>query len=409
MTPPVLTVSGLSKRYSHSLSRGLAYALRDIGRELVPGAGTALRRDEFWALDGIGLDLAAGEGLAIVGGNGAGKSTLLKLIAGLLKPDRGRVVVRGRCHPIIELGAGLNPLLTGRENIRFGAALRGLRGRAVARLEEEAIDFAGIEEAIDSTVQSYSTGMKARLSYALAAQLRADLLLVDEVLTVGDFAFQRKCMSHMRTYLDEGGALLLVSHNAFQIQAVCERGLLLDHGRPAFAGTAAETLNRMFDVTAEAEAEAEAAPAPAAAAGGESGALQLVDIIAEGPDGGAAETGAPLHIRVRYRCEKPVEISWQFNLWTSDQWVCVTGAVSPGPMRLEAGEGELVARIPRLPLLPGRYGLRVALLDPEGRLPLVARGWSDGAVPVRVTGHPSAASNVEAQLQQLVATDVDWG
>src|SRR5688572_9077508 len=212
MTDKVLTVSDLSKRYSQSLRRSLAYAVRDFGRELWPWASgePRLRKGEFWALDGISFSLGRGEAMGIVGHNGAGKSTLLKALYGLIKPDRGEIRIRGRTEALIELGTGFNGLLSGRENVMVGAVLHGFDSGRARRLVDQVVDFAELAEFIDAPVQSYSSGMRARLAYALASQLEPDLLLVDEVLAVGDVTFQRKCFNHMRAYLDNGGALLFV-------------------------------------------------------------------------------------------------------------------------------------------------------------------------------------------------------
>ena len=245
----MISVSHLSKKYCHELRRGLWYGVRDIAREIIPRRGEAgLRPGEFWALDDVSFEVRRGESLAITGANGAGKSTLLKILYGILKPDRGEVRVSGRVEALIELGAGFNPVLTGRENVRVGAALHGLNARETAALMERVLDFSELGAFVDDPVQSYSSGMKARLAYALAANLDPDVLLVDEVLAVGDFAFQRKCVRHMQSYLAGGGALLFVSHNMYQMQAICERGFLLDHGRLTFEGSAVEMLNRLHEL-----------------------------------------------------------------------------------------------------------------------------------------------------------------
>jgi lipopolysaccharide transport system ATP-binding protein len=398
---PVLAVSGLSKKYSQSLRRGLGYALRDMAHEFLPGRSQDLRREEFWALQDVSFEVAPGDALAVIGGNGAGKSTLLKLLFGLLKPDRGEIRIAGRTEAILELGTGFGPLLSGRENIRVGAALHHMRGADLRRLEEKVIQFADIGDAIDAPVISYSTGMKARLAFALAAHLEPDILLVDEALTVGDFAFQRKCIAHIRDYLSGGGALLLVSHNAFQIQAVCNRGIYLESGRLAFEGTAVEALDRMFD--ARAEAVGPLRPPP-----DEDVPVTIEEIVAEGPGGGAPRTLEPLRIAVRYRCREAVEVNWSFGVYTSDQWVCITGSFDESPRRLEPGTGEVSCLVPRLPLLPGRYLLRVAIVDPATRYPFAMSQWN-GGLPLRVEGETSATRNAQAQLQQLVALDVDWG
>jgi lipopolysaccharide transport system ATP-binding protein len=399
---PILSVRGVSKKFAKQLRRSLAYGMRDMARELVPSprAGT-LRAGEFWAVDNVSFDVRPGESLAVVGHNGAGKSTLLKMLFGLLKPDRGEIRIGGRTEAIIELATGFTGLLSGRENIEMGAALHGFSARRTRDLIDRVIDFAELEEFIDAPVQSYSSGMKARLSYGLSAQLEPDLLLVDEVLAVGDLAFQRKCVSHMRSYLDQGGALLLVSHNTYQIQSVCRRGLMLDRGRTAFAGSAVDTLNHLF------EQRAASAPLPARNAGAE-GPVVIEAVTAEAPDLSPLRTNAPMEITVRYRCIERIDVAWSFGIWTADQWVCITSCYEEQERRLEPGSGELRCLVPRLPLMPGPYIVRAAIVDPATRLSIALFGWNNAGLPIEVRSEASAILNAQSQLNQLVALDVEW-
>ena len=391
-----LSVRGLSKKYCHSLQRSLRYGLIDIARELVPRRGreTGLREGEFWALDDVSFELARGESLAVLGRNGAGKSTLLKVLYGLLKPDRGEVQVAGHAEALIELGTGINPVLTGRENVRLGAALRGLDRRESRDLIDRVIDFAELEDFIDVPVQSYSAGMKARLSYALGAHLDPDVLLVDEVLAVGDIAFQRKCASHMRSYLDRGGSLLLVSHNTWHIQSVCDRGILLDRGRLVFSGTAVETLNAMLEQRPEVSPSFSPSKAP----------LVIEEVRADN----TAVTGEPLRISVRYRAEKPADVMWGFSIWTLDQSVCVAGEHDMTSRTIVPGEGELTCLIPRLPLVGGRYAMRAGIVDAATLLPLALHGWDGSWAVLDVRSRADWQSNAQRTLGQLVTMEVEW-
>lgn len=402
MSSPLLCVDGLSKRYCRSARASMAYALRDIGGELRGSSAQAqLRPGEFWALDEISFTLCEGESLAVAGHNGAGKSTLLKVLHGLLKPDRGEVRLRGRVEALIELGAGFNPVLTGRENVDLWCALNGLGARETRALLDRVVDFSELDAFIDTPLSSYSSGMRARLAFALSVGLEPDLLLVDEALAVGDHNFQRKCLNHMRAFVAGGGALLFVSHNSYQVQAVCERGILLDHGRIAFSGSAVETMSRMLE-----ERTAERPPS-AGAAGGE-GPLEIRHLTAAAPDGGPARTGEPLRIALRYRAAEPIEIVWGFSFWTLDQWICITGDSSLAPLRVEHGEGELACDIPRLPLLPGRYAIRAAITEAGSLAVLAESGWKGPAATVDVTAPPDLLTNAQTQLGQLVTLDVDW-
>ncbi|MEA2568303.1 MAG: lipopolysaccharide transport system ATP-binding protein [Acidobacteriota bacterium] len=398
----VLAVSHLSKKYCRELRRALWYGVVDTARELLPSArALTLRAGEFLALDDVSFDVRAGDALAVIGANGAGKSTLLRILYGLLKPDGGEVRLRGRVEALIELGTGFNPLLTGRENIGVGAALYGLTRRETDVLAEEVVEFAEVAEAIDAPVQSYSSGMKARLAYALAAHLKPDILLVDEVLAVGDAAFQRKCVSHMNAYLERGGALLFVSHNTHQIQSLCNRGILLERGRLTFTGTAVETLNRMFEQRLGAT-PGERVSAPAI------GPIVITEVLAEPLQRDEIRSGEPLRITIRYRADEPVDVAWGFSIWTADQWVCVCGESDLTRRTLPSGDGELTCVIPRLPLVGGRYSLRAAIQDFETKQPLALYGWHDAAATLDVRSDATLLGNAQMELNQLVRVDVEW-
>jgi len=399
----LLSVSDVSKKYCRELNRALWYGLVDCTRELIPFGSSRrprLREHEFWALRDISFTLRRGEALAIVGDNGAGKSTLLKLLHGLLKPDTGEIRIRGKVGAIIELGTGLQGELTGRENVVIGATLQGLDAVQSRRLLDEVVAFSELGPAIDAPLQTYSTGMKARLAYALQAHLRPDLLLVDEALAVGDVAFQRKCLHHMRHLLSQGSALLLVSHNTYQIQAVCDRGVFLEHGLLTFSGTAVEAVQRLLQQRPSSR--------PSATGDCGSGPVTIRDVSIASASGAALEMHQSLTLRVRYEASERTQFVWSFSIWTQDQWVCVTGSLDETTRIAQVGAGELACTVPNLRLLPGYYVLRVALLEPATLQPLALYGWNDAGAVLHVTAQASALTNLQMQLNQLVTTDVDW-
>lgn len=228
---PVLEVCSVSKRFARRLQTSLRYGVVDALRDMTGlPSRQGLGHEEFWALDDVSFTVRRGESIGLLGANGAGKSTLLKIIAGLIKPDRGQVTVRGRVGALIELGAGMHPLLSGRENIRVNAAVLGLTQRELAAKLDEIIAFADLGEFIDAPVQSYSSGMRVRLGFAVAAHLEPDLLLVDEVLAVGDVSFRMKCFQRIEKLISAGTSLILVSHSVIDIARVCSRVLVLKHG-----------------------------------------------------------------------------------------------------------------------------------------------------------------------------------
>jgi ABC-type polysaccharide/polyol phosphate transport system ATPase subunit len=206
------------------------------------------QRTEFWALRGVDLTVGKGEWLGLIGSNGSGKSTLLRIVAGILRPTAGEVVVRGRVAPMIELGVGFQPDLTGRENVYLGTSLYGLSKRATDRICEQVVEFSELGEFIDEPVKNYSTGMYARLGFAIAVHLVPDILLVDEVLAVGDERFQRKCLERMEQIRRGGTTLILVSHDLATIEQMCDRICLLVRGRLDAEGDPGKVIARYREV-----------------------------------------------------------------------------------------------------------------------------------------------------------------
>jgi lipopolysaccharide transport system ATP-binding protein len=234
MTETLIKVEGLSKKFCRSLKKSLWYGAQDIGSELLGrrhGADGVLRPDEFWAVKDISFELKRGECLGLIGHNGAGKTTLLRILNGLIRPDQGRIEMRGKVGALIALGAGFNPILTGRENIYVNAAVLGMDKHHVDSKIDEIIDFAEIREFINSPVQTYSSGMQVRLGFAVAAILiEPDILFLDEVMAVGDIGFAIKCLNTVRRITNKS-AVVFVSHNMQQISWFCTRVMVMDHGK----------------------------------------------------------------------------------------------------------------------------------------------------------------------------------
>lgn len=197
-------------------------------------------KQRFTALRNITLRIPAGQAVGVVGSNGAGKSTLLSLVAGLCPPDRGTVTVHGRIAPLLQLGAGFHPDLTGVENLQLNAALLGYSAEKTAEASSRIVEFAGIGPFIDQPLRTYSSGMSMRLAFSIAIHAEPDILIIDEVLAVGDQAFQAKCMNKILEFKEQGKTLLFVSHSTSAVQKLCERALWLDHGELVMDGEAAE-------------------------------------------------------------------------------------------------------------------------------------------------------------------------
>ena len=451
--PALVTVEAVSKKYCRDLEKSLRYGLHDIGRALVGGGADpgSLRDGEFWALSEVSLELGAGECLGVIGPNGAGKSTLLKLIQGRLHPDRGRIVVRGKLAAISELGIGFNPVLSGRENIFHNAALLGLSRDETLGLLGQIIEFSELEEFIDAPVFTYSSGMRARLGYAVAAHLDPDALLIDEVLTVGDLAFRRKCVQHMQRFLARGKAVLLVSHEMYSVQTLCTRAIYLERGEVVFAGASTEAVNLYL------KARRGLAPRPAAPSTGDSPAALAAGVDAgvdagavggstaveapasPGADGrllprqpsarepviitgvaietlepgvgGELRSGCRARVIVRYQAHaKRERLFWAFRIATADLLVQVTSGILPAESfpenRLVAGEGSLSCILPRLTLTAGTYAMRAVVAEPEGTL-LAMFGFEDAPLYFNVASGASAVDNMHEMSGDLVTLTVE--
>ncbi|MGB0897344.1 MAG: ABC transporter ATP-binding protein, partial [Flavobacteriaceae bacterium] len=232
----LIQVEGLSKKFCKDLKTSLWYGVKDLASNVLGNnAPRNLRDKEFWAVRDVSFKLRRGECLGLIGHNGAGKSTLLKMLNGLIKPDEGQIQIKGRVGALIELGAGFNPILTGRENIYNNGAVLGFSKAEIDKKVEEIIDFSEIREFIDMPVQNYSSGMKVRLGFAVAAQMEPDVLIIDEVLAVGDLGFRIKCMSRIQKLL-KNCAVIFVSHSMPQVAMVSTEYMLLDKGKVSSSG-----------------------------------------------------------------------------------------------------------------------------------------------------------------------------
>ena len=235
-TQVLLRANGLGKKYARSLRQAVNYGMRDVMSEMFGRKRQAqLRQDEFWALKDVGFELARGECLAVLGSNGAGKSTLLKLLSGMLLPDGGSIERHGRMEKMIELSGGFSPQLTGRENVALRARLLGLTATQLAQRIDEIVDFAEIAEFIDTPVQFYSSGMRSRLGFALSVVMQPDILIIDEVLAVGDLGFRMKCYERV-DQMRASAAVILVSHSMNHVARMASRALVLHKGRVAHLG-----------------------------------------------------------------------------------------------------------------------------------------------------------------------------
>lgn len=257
MQKKLVTVQATSKKFCHQLKRSMWYGLSDLTSSML-GLSTnrsQLRPKEFWALKDVSFELKPGECLGLIGRNGAGKSTLLKMLNGLIQPDEGSIQISGKVGALIELGAGFNPILSGIENIYINGQILGFTKKEIDQKLTAIADFAEIDEFLETPVQNYSSGMRARLGFAVAAQMEPDILLVDEVLAVGDMKFRSKCYRRIAQLKRQGTAIILVSHNANTILSVCDQALYLKRGKVITYGAAFEAMAQYEEDLLEVELE----------------------------------------------------------------------------------------------------------------------------------------------------------
>ncbi|MFW5682906.1 MAG: ABC transporter ATP-binding protein, partial [Phycisphaeraceae bacterium] len=245
MTDAAIQVEGLSKRYRLGATQGLSSRFMTLAKGRIP------RRDSFWALKDVSFEVPRGEVLGVIGGNGAGKSTLLKILSRITDPTEGRAVVRGRVGSLLEVGTGFHPELTGKENIFLSGAVLGMSRAEVKRRFDEIVDFAGVEKFLHTPVKRYSSGMYVRLAFAVAAHLQPEVLIVDEVLAVGDASFQSRCLGRMSEVAKSGRTVLFVSHNMAAISQLCQQVLLLRDGQTQLISKPEEAIARYLPTPSE--------------------------------------------------------------------------------------------------------------------------------------------------------------
>jgi ABC-type polysaccharide/polyol phosphate transport system ATPase subunit len=316
---------------------------RDLTGQLRHLRADGLRRSFRWALADVSMHVEPGGSLALIGPNGSGKSTLLKILTGVMEPHAGTVALRGRIGALIEVKAGIHPDLTGRENVFLYGTLLGLRRRQVAARFDEIVAFAELEESIDRQVKYYSGGMSMRLGFAVAAFLDPDILIVDEVLAVGDATFQQRCLDRIRTVMAAGTTLVFVSHDLAVVESTCEQALWLNGGRAAAFGPMAEVMAQyrrwVDDVAASSEP-----------VGGD---VALLDVAVVPPDGaGPVRASGPLCVDlvVKSRTSRPASVCVGISEGTASPTVFLRRNLGLG-----AGETQLRCEIPSLPLPRGRY------------------------------------------------------
>ncbi len=316
------------------------------------------RKKEVWALRDISFEVQEGESVGIIGNNGAGKSTLLKLLSRITAPTSGEIKIRGRLSALIEIGSGFHPELTGRENIFLSASMLGMSRSEIARKVESIVEFAGVSEYIDVPVKRYSTGMYVRLGFSIAAHLDPDILLLDEVLAVGDLAFQSKCLDLIAKLREDGRTIVLISHDLGAIQRLCDRVILLHQGQLIMSGTPTDVIDhyQQMAIGEESYQLTDEAYQKSATCSYISFASTAMD---EAPC-----TGYPMFARFGFRARVPLEnVVFNVLIYWPSGYLCtqLTTAVSDPRVQLTSGSGEVEFYCPVLEIQPGWYRVDISI------------------------------------------------
>lgn len=367
----IIDVQDVWKIYCRNLKRAMWYGVKDLGTELV-GLGRdrptgELRRGEFYAVKNASFQVRQGECVAMIGPNGAGKSTMLKMINGLVRPNSGKINIRGKIGALIELGTGFNPILSGRENIYVNASILGLKRQEVHEIFDEIVEFAELGHVIDDPVKTYSSGMKVRLGFSVAANLRPNLLIMDEILAVGDVGFRMKCFGHLKNLIDNGVAIILVSHAMSMLQRVATRGIVFHQGQIVHdgdtqtAGTMYEELVNVRKEKDEGQKEEEKR--------NQNATLLKVEVLDElGNHRDEFETGENLRVAVELECRHDIpdaRLIVALASPTHGVLSAVSSAYKDVSLRLKTGTNRVVLNINSLPLLVGNYHFNVSLYGPQ--------------------------------------------
>jgi len=384
---PSIRVHGLWKRFRKGSSSGLLWEalLKRLSRR---------PDDSFWALSDVSFEVQPGEALGVIGPNGAGKSTLLKILSRILRPDRGQIHVQGRLSGLIEVGAGFHGDLTGRENIFVNGAILGMSRQDIRRQMDAIVDFAGIREFLDMPVKRYSSGMYVRLGFSVAAHMQPDVLLVDEVLSVGDVCFKTKCMDVMRNFLRRGTSVLFVSHNLAAIKRFCDRVVLLDHGCVRSIGHPDAAIAEYSRLVSDLE-EANPTGLENSPIGGRSrgnGPARILAVRMLDENRAPARTfvsGRPMSLEIDYAFDPAAtdlgepNFAISVHMFGAGLFYQFESRRDGLRMSRAPGSGTVAVHLPSLSLGEGVYQIGVALADEKG---LPEHDWHDRAYRFNVIG-----------------------
>jgi homopolymeric O-antigen transport system ATP-binding protein len=421
MSSRAIEVEGLGKQYRIGASMPAYRTLRDSIADMARGRRERPSREMIWALRDVSFEVEQGRAIGVIGANGAGKTTLLKILSRITEPTAGEARVCGLVGSLLEVGTGFHPELTGRENTYLNGAILGMPRREITRKFDEIVSFAGVEKFIDTPVKRYSSGMYVRLAFAVAAHLDSDILLVDEVLSVGDFGFQRRCLGKMQEQTSaEGRTVLFVSHNLASVKMLTERCLWLDKGRIQAFGPTDEVFRRYVASHGESTrggfvdlSDVTVGRPRGKQLGGELcfESLELID--AEGRRTDTHLSGDPITFRIQVRATQPVSARVTVRCLVSTVEGVVVFSTESGPREaeLEPGVYEITMALDPSPLQPGTYTVELDVVTMSDYAAAASQDLLPTAATFHVEDNPAFADERFAILYErrgLVRVDGEW-
>jgi ABC-2 type transport system ATP-binding protein len=379
----VIDVEGISKKFK--IHHGRHQSLKE--RMLHPKSGST---EIFSALSDISFQIDTNETVGLVGHNGSGKSTLLKCICGVLQPTSGQIRIRGSLAALLELGAGFQTELSGRDNVYLYGAMLGFSKRMVDGIFDDVVAFSEIEQFIDTQVKFYSSGMYVRLAFAVAVNVDPDILVVDEVLAVGDERFQAKCIDRIKTFQDEGRSILLVTHNADQVRSICDRAIVLENGIMIADGPTHDSLRIFREHLMDSASESD-----------KSGMMASINIDSvTTPDGSFdVRSGAGMHFDVNISSHTAYSGNFLMEIFTRGGLLISRSDAKGSPVNLVPGLNCVGIDLPQIPLLDGVYDVNVGIVDPHGSNVIA---WREQAASIQVTynGREGGVVEMGASIRQ---------
>ena len=386
-----IKVEHVSKKYCKSLKRSMLYGIADIGRNAIGMSShpNKLRKNEFWAVDDVSFEVKRGEVLGIIGPNGAGKTTLLKMLNGIFWPDKGKITIEGRVGALIQVGAGFHPLLTGRENVYINAAILGMTKKEVDEKFDDIVEFADIGDFLDTPVKFYSSGMFVRLGFAIAAHCEPDVLLVDEVLAVGDVGFRAKCYNRIAELM-ENCAVVIVSHSMPTIARISSKCVVLNSGHSIFQGTPEKAIEKCNSLFHEEEMHTKQ---PIGSGEAIIERMKIYSIDKE--EGETYQYGYPMTISFEVKVS-PEYKTFLVSIGFINEEMQLVAQCHSGynnvVLKNDGHSKNIQITIPKILLNPGRYTVNIIIFDNTNRKHLA---WYLGIKMFKVVGEFVGGANIQ--------------